>query len=293
MPGLPRVLIVDYDPQALRALRDLLIETGYQVDTAKDGIAAMASFKQNHPAVVLLEAMIPKKHGFEVCQEIKKTPEGRATPVIIMTAVYKGRKYRTQAMHVHGCDEYVERPCTPETLLEIVTRFVPPGTVARAMAVGGAQPSPSSPPPTTERRGEVIPFPMERSSYTLPDIDDETEREIMSKLDEILPDTPIFDEKGFGMDAASSEADSKVVDFEMGTEEDTADEVKVAEAEAQEPAWPQPEPETPRPTRAPASRKPPMAMDPEDVMKLTRPKKRPRQGVVQAPAAFPISRPII
>src|SRR5881628_945260 len=121
----PLVLLVDYDPKNLRALSDLLRSSGYRVETATDGISAMAVFREKHPDIVLLEAMIPKKHGFEVCQEIKKTPEGRATPVIIMTAVYKGRKYRTQAMHVHGCDEYVEKPCSPETLLEIVKRFVP------------------------------------------------------------------------------------------------------------------------------------------------------------------------
>lgn len=191
----PLVLIVDYDPKNLKALTDLFCAHGYSVESVSDGMAAITAFKKNHPDIVLLEAMIPKKHGFEVCQEIKKLPEGKSTPVIIMTAVYKGRKYRSQAMHVHGCDEYVEKPCPPETILEIVTRFVP--APARALQGAGSSRSQrsfeSSPGPDGERLGEVIPFPMGRSGRATVEYDDETEREIMSRLDEILPDTPLFE----------------------------------------------------------------------------------------------------
>ena len=211
MPGLPRVLIVDYDPKILRSLQELLAENGYHVDTVRDGNAAIAAFHELNPSIVLLEAMIPKKHGFEVCQEIKKSPAGRSTPVVIMTAVYKGRKYRTQAMHVHGCDEYVEKPCTPEALLEIVKRFVPPGRVAEALAVGSERHAHAA---TAERFGEVIQFPSNRSTQPAPDIEDETEREIMSKLNEILPDTPVFDERGLGMPApAAPDETSLEVEF--------------------------------------------------------------------------------
>ena len=62
-----------------------------------------------------------------------------------------------QAMHVHGCDEYIEKPCPPETILEIVQRLVPPGTAAKAVAVarGGGAPVSAHP----GKRGEVIPSP--------------------------------------------------------------------------------------------------------------------------------------
>jgi CheY-like chemotaxis protein len=109
----PLVLIVDYDPKNLRALSDLFRSHGYTVESASDGVVAVASFKKNKPDLLLLEAMIPKKHGFEVCQEIKKLPEGKSTPIIIMTGVYKGRKYRSQAMHVHGCDGTHRKPFAP------------------------------------------------------------------------------------------------------------------------------------------------------------------------------------
>ena len=83
MTVLPRILVVDYDPKALKKLEDLFCESGYEVETAKDGVAALAAFRRSKPDVILLEAMIPRKHGFEVCQEIKKTPEGKSVPVII------------------------------------------------------------------------------------------------------------------------------------------------------------------------------------------------------------------
>jgi len=227
--------------------------------------------------------MIPKKHGFEVCQEIKKVPEGKSTPVIIMTGVYKGRKYRTQAMHVHGCDEYVEKPITPEALLEIVKRFVPPGSIAQAVAVGGGQKGPSS--MAGEKLGEVIPFPADRSSYTLHDVDPDAEREIMSKLDEILPDTPAFDQRGLGTAAPSlTGREAESIDFEIDGGGFDEDALLERSPERTEPAGGQgtsskgPLEDSPRPRQPqsqPQSKKPPKAMKADDVMKLTRSKKRP------------------
>ena len=168
----PRVLLVDYDPKNVQALTDLFRSSGYRVETVSDGLAAITSFKELKPDIVLIEAMIPKKHGFEVCQEIKKTPRGKTTPVILMTAVYKGRKYRTQAMNVHGCDEYVEKPCPPETILALVSRFVPPGkSVPQPVSVTAETVLEAAAP---ERCGDVIPFPVERSNrYQAPIFDDD------------------------------------------------------------------------------------------------------------------------
>src|SRR5439155_1634489 len=159
----------------------------------------------------------------------------------------------------------------------------------------GTGPSPATS-PSVEKRGEVIPFPTERSSYTLPEIDDEMEREIMSKLDEILPDTPSFNEKGFGASSASSEADSRVVDFDMSAADAAVEEMDArieAEPEIETESPPPDESEERKPARSTSSKKPPLAMDAEDVMKLTRPKKRPRQEEAPTGPTFKISRPIL
>ena len=277
MSEIPKVLIVDYEPKALKSLSDLLGQSGYVVEVAKDGLTALSLFKEYQPDIVLLEAMIPKKHGFEVCQEIKKSPQGKDTPVIIMTAVYKGRKHRTQAMHVHGCDEYVEKPCSPESILEIVKRFVPPGNVALALAVGENSSSAAAASP--ERYGEVIPFPSDRSSYTLTDMDDETEREIMSKLDEILPDTPMFNERGVGgSDPATASAGPALVDFDLDAELSEA-----AETVERAPSGAGFSMETPADAakRAAQAKRTPLAMQADEVEKLTRSRRRKPQEVVE------------
>ena len=88
---------------------------------------------------------------------MKGTEHGRRTPVIVVSSVYKGRKYRSQAIHHHGADEYLEKPVTPEKLLETVDRLLDgraPQPVAAAAATSTAaepaataapQPSPAPP----------------------------------------------------------------------------------------------------------------------------------------------------
>ena len=122
------ILLIDYEPRSIERFREPLEGAGYVIEIANDGVSGIEAFHRSSPDMVLVEAMIPKKHGFEVCQELKRTPHGRKTPVIITTGVYKGRKYRTQALHIYGCDEYIEKPIAPEQLLELVGKFLKPGT---------------------------------------------------------------------------------------------------------------------------------------------------------------------
>ena len=134
------ILLIDYEPRSIERFRDPLVAAGFSVEIATDGISGIEAFHRLSPDMVLVEAMIPKKHGFEVCQELKRTPHGRRTPVIITTGVYKGRKYRTQALHVYGCDEYIEKPIAPAQFLEIVGRFLTLGGSASSASVAESVP---------------------------------------------------------------------------------------------------------------------------------------------------------
>lgn len=162
-----KILIVDYDPRSTLQLRETLEGAGYAVEVAKDGVAGIEAFHRIRPAMAFIEAMIPKKHGFEVCQELKQSPEGKDTPIVIVTSVYKGRRYRTQAFHQHLCDEYLEKPINSEKLLEIVRHFLRPGGVVVAPAATQPAPPPAK---AASRSGDAA------------------EMEIMDRLDEILPD---------------------------------------------------------------------------------------------------------
>lgn len=114
------ILLIDYDPRSIESLRTPLVSAGYRVEVAKDGIAGSRRFAELLPDLTLVEAMIPKKHGFEVCQELKSSEHGKNSPVVIITGVYKGRKYRHQARHQYGCDEFLEKPISPTDLLAVV-----------------------------------------------------------------------------------------------------------------------------------------------------------------------------
>ena len=187
------ILLIDYEPRSIERFRQPLTGAGYRVEIATDGIAGVEAFTRLSPDMVLVEAMIPKKHGFEVCQELKRTPHGRRTPIIITTGVYKGRKYRTQALHIYGCDEYIEKPIAAEQLLAIVERFLANTTpssrepVAATVDAGEASvlstDTPRSVPEISPGRPTGHkPGPVPKSM-----VSDLTEDEIMARLDAILP----------------------------------------------------------------------------------------------------------
>ncbi|GEM_PF-2221557 len=125
------ILLIDYDPVSISRTTTPLIKAGYQVEVAKDGLSGLAAFERMKPVLVLVEAMLPRKHGFEVCQEIKAKPEGKSTPVLITTAVCRGRKYRMDALQIYGCDEYIEKPIADDELVSIVTRLIEEAKQAR------------------------------------------------------------------------------------------------------------------------------------------------------------------
>jgi DNA-binding response OmpR family regulator len=118
------ILLIDYEPRSIAKIRGALDPAGFTIEVATDGLAGIEAFNDLNPDLVLIEAMIPKKHGFEVCQELKATADGKKTPMAIITAVYKGRRYRTQAVHLYGCDEYIEKPIDDQDLLNLCCKML-------------------------------------------------------------------------------------------------------------------------------------------------------------------------
>jgi TonB family protein len=180
------ILLIDYEPRSIERFREPLVGAGYKVEIATDGLSGIETFHRLSPDMVLVEAMIPKKHGFEVCQELKRTPHGQRTPVIITTGVYKGRKYRTQALHIYGCDEYIEKPIAPQQLLGIVEKLLE--TSASSPRSGGPVSEPSkmlSETPVSRHGDAASDAP---SMSVAPSMaSEDAEGEIMARLDAILP----------------------------------------------------------------------------------------------------------
>jgi len=107
--GMKKILIIDYDQTSLASLSATLSNEGFEVVTAGDGQVGWEKFQSEKPDLVLMEAMLSKIHGFELCDRITKNP-ARKVPVFIMTGVYRDRVYRTEALRTYGASEYFEKP---------------------------------------------------------------------------------------------------------------------------------------------------------------------------------------
>jgi TonB family protein len=107
--GMKKILVIDYDQASLQSLYKILTQEGFEAVLAGDGQAGWEKFQSEKPDLVLMEAMLSKIHGFELCDRITKDP-ARKVPVFIMTGVYKDRVYRTEALRTYGASEYFEKP---------------------------------------------------------------------------------------------------------------------------------------------------------------------------------------
>jgi len=104
------ILVVDYEPRSIQTIRDALEKVGYRVEVASDGASALEVFKRTHPMLTLIEVMLPKRSGLEVCRELKETDHGAKTPVVVMTSRFRSRTYRTQARYEFNADDFLEKP---------------------------------------------------------------------------------------------------------------------------------------------------------------------------------------
>ena len=110
-----RVLIADDEPNIVMALEFLMQNGGYEVRTVGDGDAAIAALTEFRPHLVLLDLMMPKRNGYEVCQWIRATPALAATKVLMLTA--KGRDVDVEKGLGVGADDYVTKPFATKELV--------------------------------------------------------------------------------------------------------------------------------------------------------------------------------
>ena len=117
-----KVLIADDEPNIVISLEFLMKREGFEVAVANDGETALRKFAEMRPDVVLLDVMMPKKSGFEVCQAIRANPEWRATKVIMLTA--KGRETEMAKGMALGADGYMTKPFSTKDLVTRVKQML-------------------------------------------------------------------------------------------------------------------------------------------------------------------------
>ncbi len=118
-----KILVIDYDQKSLTSLVKLLKANKFRVISAADGQAGYDAFLAEKPDLVVLEAMLPKIHGFDLTRKISQETQGRV-PVVLVTGVYKGPKYRQEATSGLGAAEYFEKPLNTEAFLAAVRRLL-------------------------------------------------------------------------------------------------------------------------------------------------------------------------
>ncbi|HYM95281.1 MAG TPA: response regulator, partial [Chitinophagaceae bacterium] len=113
-----KVLIADDEPDILEILKYNLTNEGYEVITAKDGDEALEKARRTQPDLVVLDVMMPKKTGVEVCQLLRTQPAFKNTLIIFLTAVSdEGTQIRGLET---GADDYISKPISPRVFLSRV-----------------------------------------------------------------------------------------------------------------------------------------------------------------------------
>ena len=104
----PRILIVDDNKENIDLIAYFLKPQNYQIFTAVDGVEALTQVENTKPDIILLDIMLPKMDGFQVCERIKKNVETRFIPVIMITAL-KELKDKIRSLEV-GADDFISKP---------------------------------------------------------------------------------------------------------------------------------------------------------------------------------------
>lgn len=106
----PLVLAVDDEVEILDIVDKALSHKGMQVVRATRGREALEKLQANVPDIVLLDAMLPEIHGFEICSKIKQSQQFKHIPVIIISAIYTGWNFITDVKRIYGADDYMAKP---------------------------------------------------------------------------------------------------------------------------------------------------------------------------------------
>jgi DNA-binding response OmpR family regulator len=119
-----RVLLIEDEPHILLSLEFLLERAGYETASAADGDEGLALAGKLRPDVVLLDIMLPKRNGYEVCRLIKADPDLRTIPVIMLSA--KGQEVEVLKGLELGASAYVTKPFGNVEILEAIRAVLEP-----------------------------------------------------------------------------------------------------------------------------------------------------------------------
>ncbi|MDX2054467.1 MAG: response regulator [Polyangiaceae bacterium] len=120
-PGTRVALVVDDETEIRKLVRRLLESRGFRVMEAETGLRALRMVKERTPDLIVLDAMLPEVHGFEIARRIKGSRRYGHIPIIMVSAVYRGWRYAEDLKHGYGVDHFLEKPFRIGDLLAAVS----------------------------------------------------------------------------------------------------------------------------------------------------------------------------
>ena len=117
-----KILVADDEPNIVISIEYLMKREGYTVLVARDGQEALDMIARERPDLVLLDVMMPKKSGFEVCQAVRASEELQSTKILMLTA--KGRDTDLAKGLALGADAYMTKPFSTRELVQKVAEML-------------------------------------------------------------------------------------------------------------------------------------------------------------------------
>lgn len=118
--GRPRLLVVDDEPVIREAAARVAEREGYHVIVAEDGPSGILAAHEYRPDVVVTDALMPRMDGREMCRRLKDDPRTGHARVVVMTSLYKGQRYRSEALDQYGADAYLSKPLDAELFAKTI-----------------------------------------------------------------------------------------------------------------------------------------------------------------------------
>ena len=118
------ILVVDDEESIRKLIRRVLEEKGHRVIEADRGSVALAMVKQYVPDAIVLDAMLPELHGFDICRRIKASVRYGHIPILMISAVYRGWRFAEDLKSAYGVNAYIEKPFRIADLVNAVDNML-------------------------------------------------------------------------------------------------------------------------------------------------------------------------
>ena len=170
-----KIVIIEDEEQLGKLIQSYLEQHSYRAMHERDGANGLKRIREEVPDLILMDLLLPRVHGFDICQAVKKDPKLAHIPLIVMTAVYKTAMDKMEAERL-GVDEFIEKPLDFAALLKKVNRLT--------SAEGEVEPEPDS--ETETKPYETFKPPPETQEQAMDEMEEQL-RELQQDYAEQLP----------------------------------------------------------------------------------------------------------